>query len=167
NSITLSGGGYVLSGNAIALQTGLTSAAGTNAVRLPITLRAAQTFTAGAGSLEVDGAVNNGGVLLTLNSGAGATLDLGGAVSGGGGLVKQGVGLASLSGAAGNTYLGTTTVNAGTLRLGKAGGAVAVPGALVVGDGVGGPQADVVRLTAAGQIANTSAVTVKAAPCST
>src|SRR5262249_43511655 len=161
---TLSGSGYTLSGNAVALQAGLTNAAGTNAVHLPITLKAVQSFTAGAGSsLKVDGTVSNGGFLLTLNSGAQAALDLGGGGrgGGGGGRVRRGGGLASLSGAAGNTYAGSTTVNAGTLQLGKAGGAVAVPGALVVGDGAGGPQADVVRLTGNGQVANTSAVTVK------
>jgi autotransporter-associated beta strand protein len=163
NSITLTGSGYSLSGNAITLQAGITNNAGTNAIHLPITLKAAQSFTAAAGtSLSADGALTNGGFLLTINSGALAALDLGGVISGTGGLVKLGTGLASLSGASGNTYAGSTTVNAGTLELRKTGGAIAVPGALVVGDGAGGPQADVVRLTADGQVANTLAVTVKA-----
>jgi autotransporter-associated beta strand protein len=50
-------------------------------------------------------------------------------------------------------------VNAGTLLLGNTAG-VAIPGALLVGDGVGGSNADVVRWTAPNQVANTAAVTV-------
>ena len=54
-----------------------------------------------------------------------------------------------------------TTVNSGTLLLAKTAGVAAVSGNLTVGDGVGGANADVVRLFAADQI-STSAVTVSA-----
>jgi autotransporter-associated beta strand protein len=59
---------------------------------------------------------------VTLNSGGGYfdtnsyTLALSGIISGAGGLYKEGGGTLVLSGA--NTYLGTTTVDAGTLQLG-------------------------------------------------
>ena len=57
-----------------------------------------------------------------------------------------------------NTYTGTTTLQSGALELGTVAG-IAIPGDLVVGDGVGGQDADVVRLLAASDIGNV-AVTV-------
>jgi autotransporter-associated beta strand protein len=59
-----------------------------------------------------------------------------------------------------NQYTGDTTVSAGTLLLEKSGGAQAVKGDLIIGDGTGGAGADVVRLAANNQIANTADVTV-------
>src|SRR5262249_29398130 len=51
-----------------------------------------------------------------------------------------------------NTYTGSTTVNAGKLLLAKTGGAQAVQEDLIIGDGVGGPDADVVQVTADNQL---------------
>jgi autotransporter-associated beta strand protein len=66
----------------------------------------------------------------------------------------------TFTGSAANTYAGATTVNEGTLILKKADGVNAVPGRLVIGDGLGGPLADVVRLEAPNQIADTAPVVV-------
>ncbi len=74
-------------------------------------------------------------------------------------VTKNGAGTWTLNGSGSNTYTGTTTVNAGTLALGKTGGATAVSGSLLIGDGAG---TDTVRLDAANQIADTSAVTLGA-----
>jgi autotransporter-associated beta strand protein len=70
----------------------------------------------------------NGGVIDTRAN----TLGLTGPVSGPGGLTKQGAGLLVLSGV--NDYLGGTTVNEGTLRLG-AGAFLPATGALTVNGG--------------------------------
>src|SRR5205085_1574527 len=74
-------------------------------------------------------------------------MNLTNAISGPGALTKVGVGTLVFAGTNKNTYTGTTTVNAGTLLLEKTGVVFgAIPGELVIGDGVGGPNADVVRL---------------------
>src|SRR5439155_19993155 len=82
-----------------------------------------------------------------------------GIISGTGTLSKSGAGTLVLSGAANNTYSGATTVNQGMLLLSKT-SSNAVPGALIVGDGSGGANADVVQFTGNLQIASSSAVTI-------
>jgi autotransporter-associated beta strand protein len=67
-----------------------------------------------------------------------------------------------LSGTAANRYTGTTTVTDGKLVLGKPAGVTAIPGGLVIGDGVGGPATTVVSLAAANQIADTAPITLNA-----
>ncbi|MBX9583214.1 MAG: autotransporter-associated beta strand repeat-containing protein, partial [Gemmataceae bacterium] len=74
------------------------------------------------------------------------------------GLDIVGPGTVSYDGTADNTYSGTTTVRAGTLRLNQAAG-IAVNGDLVVGDGAAPA---VVRATRDDQIADTSDVAVNA-----
>lgn len=102
-SITFSGVGYTLSGNALALQHGLSAtAAGSNSITLPLTLTADQTFTVAAGS----------------------QLTLAGAVSGATTLTKAGAGSLTLSGA---VLLASFIQTAGTLTLG-AGGSLTVAG---------------------------------------
>jgi len=65
----------------------------------------------------------------TLIFGDSANTMFGGTISGSGGIVKQGSGVATLSGP--NIYTGVTTVNAGTLAIG-AGGSLAASGALAL-----------------------------------
>jgi autotransporter-associated beta strand protein len=76
------------------------------------------------------------------------------------GVTKTGAGTLRLGGNSSNLYDGPTTVKAGVLELDKTDGAQAVLGPLVIGDGTGGPNADVVRLLAANQIADNVPVTV-------
>jgi autotransporter-associated beta strand protein len=116
---------------------------------------------------------NNGNIVLS-NAGTitGATfgLTLDGTAAGSsiasiigtttGTLTKSGTGTWTLSGTAANTYSGATTVNAGELDLNKTAGVNAIAGALAIGDGTGGANADSVKLLAANQIANTAAVTI-------
>lgn len=93
-------------------------------------------------------------------SGTGRRLDLAGVIQGPGGLTKLGTGIVRLTGAAANTYAGTTRVHEGTLELGKAVYDGAIPGPLRIGDGLGGVGTDVVRLLLAQEIADTAAVTI-------
>ncbi len=75
-------------------------------------------------------------------------LALSGPISGVGGIIKSGPGTLTLSGSVHNTYSGDTTVNEGLLALNKSGTANAIrAGALIIGDGAGGANADVVRYT--------------------
>jgi autotransporter-associated beta strand protein len=93
-----------------------------------------------SGRLTFSGVVNDTGVGANLTK------------VGGGGALR-------LDGPSNNTYSLTTTVNEGTLELGKT-GAIAVPGNLTVGDGSGGVSSDVVQLLQSGQVASTSVVTI-------
>jgi hypothetical protein len=96
-SLTLSGGGYTITGNVISLSGSVDSSqsSGTNTVNLPI------SFGSNTATVTVD----NGGALL----------DLGGLITGSGGLTKEGSGQLDLT--ADNTFTGTTTINAGILAV--------------------------------------------------
>ena len=103
------------------------------------------------------------GQTTVVNVQTNSELNVSGLINGLAGLTKTGPGLLVYSGTASNTYIGATHVNAGTLRLERGGGANrAIPGVLVVGDGVGGPEADVVEAVAPSQINNLTPVTVNA-----
>ena len=70
------------------------------------------------------------------------------------GLIKTGTGVLNLNGSSSNTYTGTTFANEGTILLNDVNGATAIgaASALIIGDGQGGPNADVVRLFGPNQI---------------
>jgi autotransporter-associated beta strand protein len=99
---------------------------------------------------------------LDVNVLTGGTLDLSGAISGAGGITKAAPGTLVFSGSTANSYLGTTWVDDGGLVLDKSvlNGAIAGPGPLVIGDGAGGANADMVQLADVNQIVNTVAVVV-------
>jgi fibronectin-binding autotransporter adhesin len=97
NSITISGIGYTLAGNSIALGAGNfadSNASGSNTISLAISISATRTFSI---------------------SNAAETLTISGIISGAGGLTQSGNGKLILSGA--NTYNGATTITAGTFSI--------------------------------------------------
>ncbi len=157
-AISVSGIGYSIRGNAVTLTGGISGDyAGSSSTFNPdIRLSGSQTFSASlAGSVFIlGGDVELGANNLTL-SGSGVLMVAGG-VSGSGAVTKAGSGRAEYVGVVANTYSGRTTVNQGVLLLSKflGGGLVSIPGELVIGDGIGGDDADVVQLQASDQIAN-------------
>lgn len=88
---------------------------------------------------------------------ASSLLQLGGVISGTGGFTKVGGSTLRMIGADANTYGGTTTVESGTLELGRSAFDGSIPGPLVIGDG---SLVDSVVLLANNQIANTAPVTL-------
>jgi len=87
---------------------------------------------------------------------------LSGALSGPAGFTKIGPGALILTGTSANSYAGDTVVNNGTLLLDKTGIDTALPGPgnLIVGDGLGGTDTDVVREMRDFQIASIVNITV-------
>ncbi len=149
---------------------GLNTAGGDNTVLIDaISIRgnaipdASAVSVAGAGTLDVNGfretigslsgsgAVTLGAGVLT-TGGDNTTTSFSGQISGNGGVTKVGTGALTLEGPTGNTFTGTTIVKTGLLLLNTSGGAAAIVGPLVIGDGVGGQDADEVRLMADNQI---------------
>ena len=137
-SISTSGAGYTISGNAIDLTNGIaTTTWGTVTFNDDIQLQQDQTLSVASGG----------------------TLVLAGAISGSGfGLTKTDAGILVFAGISANTYSGTTYVDAGTLQLDHPASVTAVQGNLVVGDNVGTGAA--VEVMVNDQIANTANVTV-------
>ena len=84
-----------------------------------------------------------------------------GVVQGSGGLTKVGDGGLVLGATAPNTYAGITRVNAGYLGLDMSAGVTAISNTLIIGDGLGGANADMVLVYANDQIADTVKVVVK------
>lgn len=133
---------------------------------------AAGTLTLG-GDVVTNASGNTAGISGNLSLGAGtrtfnvadgaAAIDLDiSAVISSGAVVKTGPGTLRYSGAAANIYAGGTNVNQGTLLLQKTAGVNAIPaaGTFTIGDGVGAPQSDVVRLGNDNQIADGAAVVI-------
>src|SRR5689334_14813717 len=153
-SITIQAGStnYVLNGSPIILtNTGVVAlsgqSGGSNTVNLNIELNVNQAFeqTVAGGPLTVSGAINLNANTLTNNvTSSAGRIEIRGVISGSGDLIKNGTGTLQLAGSSGNTYSGATTVNAGTLELNKSVGD-AIPGPLVIGDGTGGADSDIVR----------------------
>jgi autotransporter-associated beta strand protein len=81
-----------------------------------------------------------------------------------GGIIKTGAGVMTIGGtttAVGNSFSGPVMVNAGTLDLARNAGVNAIgAGGLTIGDGVGGVNADKVRLRASNQIPDTATLTI-------
>ncbi|WP_171471971.1 autotransporter-associated beta strand repeat-containing protein [Frigoriglobus tundricola] len=139
HSITISGGGYDINGNAITLTNGISDsdASNTSEIHLNVALTATETVDVVAGG----------------------DLILSGALSGSGfGITETGGGTLEYTGFSANTYTGTTTVDAGTLIVNRASGLNAIAGDLVIGDNSTGGQ--LVQLQSNNQIADGSSVTV-------
>ena len=89
-----------------------------------------------------------------------ASLRTGNLIVGRGRLTKTGGGLLTLAGSTSNLNTNGVVVNEGTLVLTNSGFNQNIVGPLIIGDGVGGADADVVRLDRVRQIANTVPVTI-------
>lgn len=87
-------------------------------------------------------------------------LTIAGVISGPGKLTKMGSDPLELTGTAANIYQGGTHVAQGVLRLNKSASVNAIPGNLLIGDGVGGLNADGLLLLAPHQIADSAAVNI-------
>jgi autotransporter-associated beta strand protein len=97
----------------------------------------------------------------TLNTAtSAASLDLYYGLGGTGTLTKTGPGTLSMLGSVGSTNTNSVTVASGTLFLNATASVNPINGPLIIGDGIGGPEADVVRLGRRRQIANTVPVTI-------
>jgi autotransporter-associated beta strand protein len=118
------------------------------------------TNTAGANTIENSITLATSDVLIVVSNGVSLTLD--GNLSGSVGVTKAGLGTLSLSGSSDNLYTGSTIVNEGILQLNKSAGHSITSGSLIIGDGLGGTSADIVRYTSANgdQILNTVAITI-------
>lgn len=92
SSMTFAQGGFTLSGNTIAVSSGVTNSAGSNSIIAPLSL-------SGTGAFNV--------------ANTGDTLTIGSTISGTGSLTKSGNGALLLQGA--STYSGGTTINQGTV----------------------------------------------------
>ena len=110
-------------------------------------------------SAGVGGLLDLGSGTLTVNQTTARTVFL--VISGTGGLTKNGAAKLELDGnALANTYTGTTTINEGQLELDKNNNVTAVNGKVVIGDGVGGTDADELFLSSTNQIVNTADITI-------
>lgn len=118
---------------------------------------AATTFGSTSGKLIFTRSVS--GNHAKTFSGAG-DIELTGVLSGSGGFVKDGTGKLIFSGGNANTYVGTAFVNAGILELRKADGLLAINDSLIVGDGLGGAESDVVRFFGDGQLRAATSISV-------
>ncbi len=88
------------------------------------------------------------------------SMEFSGAISGTGNLAINGPGTVVYSGSSTNTYTGDTHLNSGTLLLDKSTYNVSIPGNLYIGDGIGGADADVVRLATTSQIPNNTRIII-------
>ncbi|MBI1840884.1 MAG: autotransporter-associated beta strand repeat-containing protein [Verrucomicrobia bacterium] len=153
-----SGGTVVNSGAVLALRFGVDVPAGE-------TLTLAGTGQSGFGALNSSFGSNSWAGNITLSSNAtiavdaGDFLNLSGAIDGGFDLAKTGAGTLLYSGGKANTYK-NTFVEAGVLLLRRTVANVSIPGALTIGDGLGGLNADVVRYGLDNQIADGAAITI-------
>ena len=139
-SITFTSTGYVLGGNALDLNGGVSMApAGTDTIDLAITLADAQSFqtTLAGGILDLDAAVHLAGNALTVSGpgvvDADAVIDGTTAAST---LTEQGPGTLIIGSASSSTYAGATTVAGGDLEVnGSISSAVTITGGALTGTG--------------------------------
>ena len=113
----------------------------------------------GATDIQSTGAVQITGNRTFTVTAAAATFFVDGSLTesaGGFTFTKDGAGTLTLSTTGANTFAGTTVVNAGLLRL--AGSTNTVRGNAIVGDDIGGPSSDFLRLDASNQIADSATV---------
>ncbi len=101
---------------------------------LTVTSSSALTSSASASSATIAGSLNLTAFSSTLDvadGAAGVDVNISASVSGSANLVKSGAGTLLLSGSSANTLSGSTTVNGGTLELGKSSGVTAIAGSAI------------------------------------
>jgi len=140
SNVTINGA-LNMSGGTLAITTTSSSPTATGRVILNGNINATGNATissTGAGTEYLD----LGNAVRTINVGVSAdptpvayTLTLS-AVTQNGGITKTGAGILALTGTGSNTYTGLTTLNGGTLRLGKSAGIDAVAGNITVTSGI-------------------------------
>ena len=145
-----------LNGTGISADGALRNISGNNTWAGTITLGSATRINSDANDLTLSGGITGDGNALALGGAGDVTISS--AIAGiGTALTKDGTGAVFLNGASPNTYNGVTAVNEGLLVLSKTAGINAIAGNLTIGDG---SATATVQLTAANQIADTSAVTI-------
>lgn len=158
NSITVGAEALTLSGSGVSNAGALRNQNGTNIWGGTITLAAAAEIQADTGSsLTIDVASGNaitGTFNLTLDAQGNITISDPVAINTGT-LTKNGAGILTLNGGSANTYTGLTTVNAGTLVLGKTSGNAVGGGLTLTGNAL-------LQLGQPNQIADTGLLTMGA-----
>ena len=148
--LTMTGG--AITGTGPAAGTGLyltgdvtatSSAVGPASITAQVALDGARTFTVAHGPQATDLSISNQVVDGTTPSS----------------LTKAGAGTLALSGATGDTYTGTTSVQAGVLTTSHAMG-VGIPGNVTIGTGTGAPGSATLRMLQSSELAPTSQVTI-------
>jgi autotransporter-associated beta strand protein len=150
-----------LSGTGVGGLGALRNISGTSSWAGNITLAAASTIAAEAGSLTFSGNLTGANSRNLTFIGAG-DITVNGAISNGtSALLKDGSGTLTLSGSSANVYSGGTSIADGTLRLGKTAGLNALgTGAVTVGNDVGPASSAHLVLLAENQIADNTTVTL-------
>lgn len=141
-----------------------------NSTACTLAIQAASTLTIASGGIAFQTAVSGNNQVLTggritsgtdrlyINSGdsnASQNLVFESEITGPISVLKGGMGTVQMAGTVSNTYTGTTYVIGGPLTLNKTGGAIAVPGDLVVMHGASA------GMSSANQIASTANITIR------
>ena len=163
NSITLSGGGYTLRGQTIALRSGITNLTGVNLIYTPFLLASNQTFAADSYLQFLSGIELNGNTLTLTGVGE---LQFTAPLTGAGAIIKTGPSGAGFYG--NSSYVGSTEVLQGSLTLGHSNalglatsGTTVAPGALIL---LSGPFTVAEPLVLGGRLASTAGTNVWSGP---
>jgi autotransporter-associated beta strand protein len=148
-------GSYTVSGDALTIgSAGITNnSANVQTVSNNLTLSTAMTASSASGAVVLAGTTALGSNTMTFAATAAMTNS--GVISGSGPVVKTGTGTLTLSGAGANIYSGLTTIDAGTLNLNKSADTAAITGNVTLS-----ASGATLLLSASGQVADTSAVTL-------
>ena len=150
---------WSVNGTGASTNSAIENLSGANSLGGTITLSGNTTVASDAGTLTLTGDVGLGARTLTA-SGAG-NINLSGAISGTGKFIEAGGGTTTLSGTTANTFSGTTTINDGTLQLGKTAGVAALgAGAITIGDGTGAGSSANLVLLANTQLSGSASITL-------
>jgi len=156
--INLTEGSFSISGSGLGGAGALRNLSGNNTLNAAINVGTAATIGSDAGTLSVIGDFNLGATTLTVTGAGNTTLQ--GAVNNGA-VLMDGTGTLTFAGNTNNGFGGGLTLNQGTVQLNKTGGALAINGGTVaVGDGVGAVSSANLVLLGSNQLALGTAVTV-------